>query len=1093
MALIREYLKLTETHKSEYGESSIIFMQNGAFFEIYSLRDENNNYFGSNISEFSKICDLNIVDKKAQGNTHVMIDDLFAVNAGFKTHLIDKYIKKMQECGYTVVVYEEDDDENENKNDENIKKTRKNRSLTGIYSPGTYITNDNSLSDELNNNICCIWIEKKQLRSKKNKRTDIYIGIGLMDVYTGKTYISEYKEEWIKNPTTFDELERFISTYNPSETIIIFNLETDDINDIISFCNIKSKSLHLVNLNDEPQTKSLIRANNVEKQRYQTELLNKFYNIIDINSFMAIFYDNVYATQAFCYLLDFVYQHNHNLMNKISEPIFENNNDKLILANHSLKQLNIINDSSFSGKYSSVTKMLNLCVTSIGKREFNYNFLNPTTNKNKLNSEYDIIEYLLQNKDRYSLIKSWLSSINDLSKIHRQMLVRKATPKMIYNLYSGIINARSMYENIIANDPTLCTYLSNKINNFESMSSSFSYILQFIKDNLIIEECKNIENLKKIETNFIQSGINRELDEQMEILVENQDKLECCRMYFNSLLHNEEMDNSSKNKNKNKLTKTTNSTSSTKRVKPEPLPPPIDTKGLKMIPINENYKNKDKENQEGQDDVQNNEQEEDESEDGQKNYIKIHITEKNNIGLIATAKRCKTLETLIKKITSPVNLTYNSTYFKCEKIFTLETNDLQFTHQSASNKYIMTNQIKNICHTLSLVKLTIIYKIIKVFEKIMNDMDVHSDRIEQICDFIKYVDLAYAKMLIASKFNYCRPIITDDNCDKSFVNVRGLRHCLIEKIQQNELYVSNDLIIGNGEMDGMLLYGTNAVGKTSFIRALGISIIMAQAGLYVPASSFEYSPYKYIFTRILGNDNIFKGLSTFAVEMSELRTILRLADKNSLVLGDELCSGTESTSATSIFVSGIQHLNNTQCSFIFATHLHEILEYDEITSLEHVHVKHMSVIYNKQTGCLEYDRILKDGAGNNMYGLEVCKSLNLPNDFLENAHNIRMKYHPESASILERKQSHFNSEKIVGKCEICNENMAGEVHHLQYQREANEDGIINKNGSIFHKNHKANLLNICEDCHQKIHKENKQYKKVKTTKGTILKEINDDN
>jgi DNA mismatch repair protein MutS len=270
---------------------------------------------------------------------------------------------------------------------------------------------------------------------------------------------------------------------------------------------------------------------------------------------------------------------------------------------------------------------------------------------------------------------------------------------------------------------------------------------------------------------------------------------------------------------------------------------------------------------------------------------------------------------------------------------------------------------------------------------------------------------------------------------------------------------------------------------------LGIAIILAQAGMYVPCSQFQYKPYSAIYSRILGNDNIFKGLSTFAVEMSELRTILRLADQNSLVLGDELCSGTESTSATSIFVSGIRHLNETNCTFIFATHLHEILTYDEITELTNVHVKHMSVIYNKLTDSLEYDRKLKDGAGNNMYGLEVCKSLNLPETFLEYAHNIRMKYHPETASILNNKQSHFNVKKIIGVCELCNENMGSEVHHLQYQSEANDDGIINKNGLTFHKNHNANLVNICERCHTKIHKEKKQYKKTKTTRGTILKEL----
>ena len=159
-----------------------------------------------------------------------------------------------------------------------------------------------------------------------------------------------------------------------------------------------------------------------------------------------------------------------------------------------------------------------------------------------------------------------------------------------------------------------------------------------------------------------------------------------------------------------------------------------------------------------------------------------------------------------------------------------------------------------------------------------------------------------------------------------------LRHCLIEQLNTKELYVTNDLELGR-DMNGLLLYGTNAVGKTSFIKAMGIALIMAQAGLYVPCSKFLYKPYNYIFTRILGNDNIFKGLSTFAVEMSELRTILMQANKNSLILGDELCSGTESTSALSIFAAGLERLHAIEASFIFATHFHEIAKYKEIAVL----------------------------------------------------------------------------------------------------------------------------------------------------------------
>ena len=132
-------------------------------------------------------------------------------------------------------------------------------------------------------------------------------------------------------------------------------------------------------------------------------------------------------------------------------------------------------------------------------------------------------------------------------------------------------------------------------------------------------------------------------------------------------------------------------------------------------------------------------------------------------------------------------------------------------------------------------------------------------------------------------------------------------------------------------VNGILLYGTNAVGKTSFIKAIGIAIVMAQAGLYVPASSSLFIIHmKHFLLEYLGNDNIFKGLSTFAVEMTELRTILQMADKNSLILGDELCSGTESDSALSIFVAGLEDLYRKHCTFLFATHFHEIVKYEEI-------------------------------------------------------------------------------------------------------------------------------------------------------------------
>jgi DNA mismatch repair protein MutS len=214
-------------------------------------------------------------------------------------------------------------------------------------------------------------------------------------------------------------------------------------------------------------------------------------------------------------------------------------------------------------------------------------------------------------------------------------------------------------------------------------------------------------------------------------------------------------------------------------------------------------------------------------------------------------------------------------------------------------------------------------------------------------------------------------------------------------------------------------------------------------------------------------------------------------DNNSLVLGDELCSGTETMSAISIFVAGIQQLHNCKSSFIFATHLHEIVDFEEITNLNSVKIKHMSVIYDKEKDLLVYDRKLKDGPGSNMYGLEVCKSLNLPDDFIEAAYNIRTKYCPENTSILSLKTSHYNSKKIISMCEKCGKNPGTEVHHLYHQVDANNDGIIHSGDAVFHKNNLANLMTLCENCHNNMHKDKdvkKGSRRVKTTKGYKLQD-----
>ena len=129
---------------------------------------------------------------------------------------------------------------------------------------------------------------------------------------------------------------------------------------------------------------------------------------------------NIQLRINLCFLLDFVEKHNPNLIKDISLPDFQNHSEKLILANHSLKQLNIISDNNYSGKLSSIASMLNNCITSIGKRKFNYELLHPISNIDDLNKYYNITEHLLET-EFYNVIREELNNIRDIERMREKI------------------------------------------------------------------------------------------------------------------------------------------------------------------------------------------------------------------------------------------------------------------------------------------------------------------------------------------------------------------------------------------------------------------------------------------------------------------------------------------------------------------------------------------------------------------------------------------------------------------------------------------------------------------------------------------------
>ena len=1024
MSLIATYLKLTKEYSDKYGEKTVVLMMVGSFYEIYGEKTCNSDgsfyITGSKIEEISKLCDLSVAQKTGQ---YVM--------AGFTYTKIDKYLKKLQDAGYTAVVITQD------------PNNPSNRNVEGIYSPGTFF---NPESVEISNNSMCIWVE--QVSYMKNK--SIVVGIANVDIYTGRVIMFEYKTEDKHNPTTYDELERYISTYKPSEIIMITNFTEKILDDIINYTGILCKNIHKVILtedNAQSQQSSITRtisssssylicnARKCEKQTYQNEILNKFYKFNIVTSFIEFTTMYEYATQAFIFLLHFLYEHNPNLVNKIREPVFDNKSDRVVLANHSLKQLNIIDDDSYTGKYSSVSKFLNNCITPMGSRKFKYKILNPIFDCDKLNKEYDITEYII-NKRGETLITEWRSNmgeLKDIEKLHRQIIHNKVTPRNLFHLYNNLTTISSMYEKM-KSDKTIMAHvlseLENKKDSYDlegrpipDISELCKKLQSYIETHLVLEKCFNIDNLN-YEENFIRPSVSATLDNIVYDYENSYIELKSIQNYFCDLISSCE-----------KVSKT-----------------------------EKKYE-----------------------------YVKIHDTEKMGYSLQTTKRRAKLLEEQLKKqvksnpnsVKTEVPIEYE-TYKKITNVLVIELSGITYPIATGSNSSIHSAQVDKICNTIIKSKQKMKIEIETIFTGfIKNIQNIFERDIQIIVDMVTMIDVLQNQVYVALKNKYCKPVIkkqTDGICD-SFVKVRDLRHCLIEHINTNELYVTNDIELGNNtDQNGILLYGTNAVGKTSLIRALGIAVIMAQAGLYVPCSSFEYIPYKNIFTRILGNDNLFKGLSTFMVEMSELRVILKSANNFGLILGDELCSGTEMDSAISIFVAGLKKLHDAKCSFIFATHMHEINKYEEIEELDRLSMKHLEVTYNKEKDILVYDRKLKDGPGFSMYGLEVCRSLHLPEDFLKYANEIRLKYRNNEQSILSAKPSKYNAKKIRNICEMCNNEMGTEIHHLQHQKNADEFNFIGH----FHKNHVANLISICEKCHDTVHLNGEQHRKVMTSTGPII-------
>ncbi len=353
--------------------------------------------------------------------------------------------------------------------------------------------------------------------------------------------------------------------------------------------------------------------------------------------------------------------------------------------------------------------------------------------------------------------------------------------------------------------------------------------------------------------------------------------------------------------------------------------------------------------------------------------------------------------------------------------------------------------------------------------------------LDEIISFVANIDVAISNAKCAKSMQLTRPIIIDDVDGYEAI---GLRHPIIEANENSGIYVPNDIYLGQGietehnhimlnasgsePIKGVLLYGINSSGKSSLMKSIGLSIILAQSGFFVPAIELKFGMYDKLFTRIVSKDNLYKGLSTFSIEMMELKNIFNRAGSKSLVLGDEISQGTETQSGLAIVSSSILKLLELDASFIFATHLHQLKNIKQIQNIKGLIFLHLGVKYDEQNDRLIYNRELQFGMGSSLYGLEFAKSLHMDKTFLKNAYEIRDSIIGESSELKklkEKKRSRYNKNLYITKCALCDE-VVDDVHHIMPQNMADKNGKI----GYIDKNHKYNLIALCKRHHDMVHR-----------------------
>ena len=253
----------------------------------------------------------------------------------------------------------------------------------------------------------------------------------------------------------------------------------------------------------------------------------------------------------------------------------------------------------------------------------------------------------------------------------------------------------------------------------------------------------------------------------------------------------------------------------------------------------------------------------------------------------------------------------------------------------------------------------------------------------QICaNILAEIDMLSALSFVADNYHFVKPVLND----KNEVKIIESRHPVVEEVmaKKNEKYVANDIIMDK-DTSILLITGPNMAGKSTYMRQLAITVIMAQIGSFVPAKSCTIPVFDKIFTRIGASDDLVSGESTFMVEMKEANLAISRATKNSLILFDELGRGTATYDGMSLAQAILEYIHdNIGAKTLFSTHYHELTEL--ASSLAHLKNVHVSAV--EEDGKLTFLHKIKNGSVDKSYGINVASLADLPKSLIKRAEEI---------------------------------------------------------------------------------------------------------